>query len=96
MFKSRRTSVDMDDKEIFALWSNENTIGHLHGNDRRPIAGTCANDEKFDPKFNCYAHALQDVQRMKEIMDLEAQIARLQRVKGRPRPRRRSVVACSA
>merc|ERR1712013_491180 len=102
--KDRNSSivlVDMDDKEIFAMWKNEDTVSLQYGNDCKLLTCT-ANDRKSDPQFpsifgsNDFVQIMQNMQRTKELMDLEAKIAMLQRMNGCPRPKRLTSVARSA
>merc|ERR1712013_361045 len=102
--KDRNSSivlVDMDDKEIFAMWNNEDTVSRQYGDDCKLLTYT-ANDWKSDLQFpsifgsNDFVQIMQNMQRTKELMDLEAKIAMLQRMNGCPRPKRRTSVARSA
>merc|ERR1712013_420385 len=102
--KDRNSSivlVDMDDKEIFAMWNNEDTVSRQYCNNCQLVTYT-ANDRKSDPQFhsifgsNDYTQTVQGMQWKKKLMDLEAKTAMMQRMSGCPRPKRRTSVACSA
>merc|ERR1712013_221485 len=65
-------SVDMDDKEIFAMWNNEDTVSRQYCNDCQLVTYT-ANDWKSD--LQCHSifgfhdtQSMQDMQRKKEMM----------------------------
>jgi len=95
-------SVDMDDNEILEIWKNTDsqdsassafTTGEpeRRGDSYKKQSSCLRDGSLFESRG--YIETMQDMQRMKQVLELEARIANLQRMR---RPRRLSLTASSA